>query len=179
MAAQIDGIIIRRRSLIGPVTVTDKVIAAGDLEAVAETSTELQSQMSATAMSYVDVWTTYRLVPVVNTSVNDSDPDAFAINALLVQLAHTSGKVGGVAVGRRIVGVRVDFHRRQGHLLVQPDIDHIGQFVEGVNVELLGRDGDAMEDVAFESTDDLDALLMVSQQRQSCGGVRECLPECC
>lgn len=35
MAAQIDGIIIRSRSLIGPVTVTDKVIAACDLEAIA------------------------------------------------------------------------------------------------------------------------------------------------
>lgn len=44
MTTQIDGIIIRSRSLIGPVAVADKVIAAGDLEAVTQTSTELQAR---------------------------------------------------------------------------------------------------------------------------------------
>jgi hypothetical protein len=95
---------------------------------------------------------------VVDASIDDTDCHPLAQDALLVQLAHAGRVVGGVVGRRGIVTVAVNGDGCKGDFLVQPDADDILQLIEIVRVELVGGDTDAVEDIAVECANDLNAV---------------------
>jgi hypothetical protein len=99
---------------------------------------------------------THSLVAIGDTSVNDTDLGSLAENAELVEPVDAGGVVGGVAQGSRAVGL-LSLDGRELDLLVQPDLDNVGEGGQGVGVELLGLDADAGEDVTLKSPENLDA----------------------
>lgn len=100
---------------------------------------------------------TYSRVLVPDTGINNTNLDTLTKDALGVKLGYTGGivcRVCGSILRRSGLG----FCRRKLDLLVDPDVDDVGQLLQGVESEGVSLDAGTGEDVAGELLDDGDAV---------------------
>jgi hypothetical protein len=96
-------------------------------------------------------------VGVLDTGVNDADLGALSENPELVKSVDPGGVVDVVVEGRRSFIRNLDIDRGELDVLVEPDLDDIGQGSKSINVEVFGLHADTGEEVAVKRLDDLDA----------------------
>lgn len=140
---------------MGRTAVSNKVPTTGDLEALTETASKLHVVSVNEGGGEKNDCTTHSLVAVGDASVDDANLGTLAKDAELMKTADTGGVVMRVRQGGGAVGL-LGLDGSELDLLVQPDLDNVGEVGQGIGVELLGFDADTGEDLALESLQDLD-----------------------